>query len=552
MQKKCLKCQSNFNIEPKDQIFLARYDIPDPSHCPNCRQRRRASFRNSRNLYRRNCNFSGKQIISLYSPDKPFKVYDTEIWWSDKWDALSYGRDFDFSKPFFPQFKSLMKEVPRPALFNKGSENSLYTNHAVYNKNCYMCFNAGYCEDTFYSGDVAVKCKDCSDLTNVIEAELLYECIDCSKCYSSSHLIRCSGCSDSRFLFDCRSCNNCLLCANLRNKFYCIANEQLSKEEYEYQVAQLNFGSRKVQSELFEKFKKMIEETAVHPHIVSQSAENANGDYIFQSKNVFASFDVNDCEDIRYCFDTWDIKDCMDIFQTMDKAEQQYETHASSVSVMAFFCNISHENHDIQYTDHCFNSAYLFGCVGLQRQKFCMLNKQYTEVEYRELLPKIIAQMKQTGEYGEFFPSQLSPFGYNETMAQDYFPISKEEAKLQGFSWNEYENEIDTGVKKIEGNLVADDIKDFDNSAEDIIIGCAQTKTPFRLTKQELALHRKMGLPIPIYHPDIRAKQRSDLRNQRKLNDRLCSQCSCKIKSTISNESKKIVLCEKCYLKVIQ
>ena len=45
--------------------------------------------------------------------------------------------------------------------------------------------------------------------------------------------------------------------------------------------------------------------------------------------------------------------------------------------------------------------------------------------------------MKKTGEWGEFFPSSLSPFGYNETVANDFFPLSKEEATKQGFKWKE-------------------------------------------------------------------------------------------------------------------
>jgi hypothetical protein len=33
--------------------------------------------------------------------------------------------------------------------------------------------------------------------------------------------------------------------------------------------------------------------------------------------------------------------------------------------------------------------------------------------------------MQTTGERGEFFPSSLSPFGYNETVAQEYLPVEK-------------------------------------------------------------------------------------------------------------------------------
>jgi len=37
--------------------------------------------------------------------------------------------------------------------------------------------------------------------------------------------------------------------------------------------------------------------------------------------------------------------------------------------------------------------------------------------------------MRSTGEWGEFFPHELSPFGYNETVAQEYFPLTEEEVK---------------------------------------------------------------------------------------------------------------------------
>ena len=41
--------------------------------------------------------------------------------------------------------------------------------------------------------------------------------------------------------------------------------------------------------------------------------------------------------------------------------------------------------------------------------------------------------MISTGEWGEFFPSSLSPFGYNETVAQEYFPLTREEVLESSF-----------------------------------------------------------------------------------------------------------------------
>jgi len=64
--------------------------IPSPKMCPRCRQQRRQSFRNERKLYKRECNATGKAIVSIYSPDKSYKVYDHKPFFSDSWNPLSY------------------------------------------------------------------------------------------------------------------------------------------------------------------------------------------------------------------------------------------------------------------------------------------------------------------------------------------------------------------------------------------------------------------------------------------------------------------------------
>jgi hypothetical protein len=117
-----------------------KYQIPTPTLCPEERERRRLAFRNERNLYRRTCDFSGKPIISIYSPDKPFKVYDQKIWRGDERNPLDYGKDYDFSKTFTENFKELMNAVPLPTLVNLNAENSEYCNWSFGNRNCYFVF----------------------------------------------------------------------------------------------------------------------------------------------------------------------------------------------------------------------------------------------------------------------------------------------------------------------------------------------------------------------------------------------------------------------------
>ena len=93
---------------------------------------------------------------------------------------------------------------------------------------------------------------------------------------------------------------------------------------------------------------------------------------------------------------------------------------------------------DIEYCSSCHHSKQLFGCFGLRhKNEFCILNKQYSKEEYEVLRAKIIDEMRSRREYGEFFPSRLSPFAYNETVANDFYPLSKDQAQKQRFTWKD-------------------------------------------------------------------------------------------------------------------
>ena len=114
--RSCQNCKQDFIIEAEDFSFYEKIKVPPPTWCPECRFQRRLLWRNERNLYHRQCELCNRNFITMYSADKPFSVYCPECWWSDKWDSLRYGRDYDFSRPFFEQFKELMLRVPRMSL----------------------------------------------------------------------------------------------------------------------------------------------------------------------------------------------------------------------------------------------------------------------------------------------------------------------------------------------------------------------------------------------------------------------------------------------------
>ena len=138
--KQCQNCKNNFIIESEDFDFYKKIDVPPPTFCPECRMQRRMSFLNERTLYKRKCDMTGESIVSLFPEGSEVPVYSPKAWWSDNWDAMDYGVDYDFTKPFFEQFGKLLRKVPQFALQSQYTTliRTEYVNMGTYNKDCYL------------------------------------------------------------------------------------------------------------------------------------------------------------------------------------------------------------------------------------------------------------------------------------------------------------------------------------------------------------------------------------------------------------------------------
>src|SRR3989344_3516262 len=110
--KTCQNCKQNFIIDPEDFAFYDKIKVPPPTWCPECRLQRRLNYRNERALYRRNCDLCASSMVSMCAPKLGFISYCQTCWYSDNWDAIQYGQNYDFLKPFFQQFFELQKIVP--------------------------------------------------------------------------------------------------------------------------------------------------------------------------------------------------------------------------------------------------------------------------------------------------------------------------------------------------------------------------------------------------------------------------------------------------------
>jgi hypothetical protein len=556
----CRHCSQAFEITSEDLAFYRKVSpmfsgkeepVPPPTLCPDCRMQRRLSFRNERSLHHRTCSKTGKSIISMYPQTVPFPVYDNEEWWKDDWSGLTFGREFDFNRTFTEQFKDLMREVPKMARVQQGENiNSQYTNCASYNKNCYLIFSSNSDEDCLY-GACVNESRSAVDCYQVIRSELCYECVNCEKCYNCAWLQDCTQCTDSRFLKDCVGCTNCFACVNLRNKQYHILNQPYSKEEYEAKMREIRLGTHVGMTEAFRIFREFALLQPVRYYQGVQN-ESVSGNYISHSKNAQDCFDVDSLEDCRYCTNVQYAKDTYDMSYYGSTGNNELicegEGVGHGVSHVLFSKLVWGGSSDILCSYECFSSQNCFGCTGLKKARHCILNKQYSKDEYEALVPTIIEHMRSTGEWGEFFAPAVTPFGYNETVAHEYFPLTSEAAQAGGWRWT-----VDDKQESYMGPdyQVPDDIAEVPDDVTEKILLCEATGKPYKIIPQELIFCRTMGVPLSRICPDERHRQRMQLRNPRKLWDRECANCHKLIRTTYAPDRPEIVYCEDCYLKTV-
>jgi hypothetical protein len=208
----------------------------------------------------------------------------------------------------------------------------------------------------------------------------------------------------------------------------------------------------------------------------------------------------------------------------------------------------------------------------LRNKKYCILNKQYSKEEYENLLPRVIAHMdampyiSTNGNqyaFGDFFPPDLSQSGYSETIANEYFPLNKDAVLSEGFIWRDREERsYDTTISA--GSL-PDSIQAVSDDVLKEVIACVHDGKcdhhctgAFRIIAPELALYRRLDLPLPQVCPNCRHYERVGQRNPLRLWTRKCdcslsghfhseTACSMEFETSHAPDRSEIVYCEKCY-----
>jgi len=506
--KICQECKAEFEVSEKEKGLLKKLspnfgELPEPKICPACRNKIRLSFRNEKNLHLRHCENCDKKMVSIYPPEMSQQVWCQKCWWSDQRKQMEGEQDFDFNKPFFEQWEEVFKNSKLLTLFGANNENSEFVNQETDDKNCYMNAGGHYNEDCYYN-TYCIWGKNNVDNYWVTKSELLYQSIFCHNCFASSFLEYCENCSDCHYCRECKGSKNCFGSYGLSHKEYYFFNQPLSKEDYQEKIkAYLNSaeGRTKALKESREHFLKYPQKAA---HILN--CIDSSGDNLANCKNANECYLFENSEDIQYSHIGMEVKDSMDI-SCVGWAELIYNCASAGRISHAISTVSSMDTHFAYYSFLCFNSNNIFGCIGLNQKKYCILNKQYSEEEYKNLVTKIAAHMKKTGEWGQFFPSSLSPF------------------------------QIKRESKSSEENQ--------QNNNSPICNKCGKN---YRIITEETKFYKKMNLPEPDNCPSCREVLRMRLITPQKLWIRKCNQCDKEVKTSYSPERPEIIFCNDCYL----
>jgi len=550
--RKCQNCHNDFTIEPEDFKFYEKISVPPPTFCPECRFQRRLMFRNERNFYRRKCDLCNKDIIASYPADAKFPVYCGKCWWSDKWNPKEYAREYDFSRPFSEQLKELFYKVPVLAIMNDngvGSTNCEWCYDWAFSKNVYLSACGWYVENGLYLY-YADYDKDIMDCWNVQNSELVYEMVNSDKCSRSKYCILCFDSYDCILGYDLRGCSNCVMCVGLRNKSYCILNQQYSKEEYFEKLKELQLEKRS-NLELHKKEFQELVMAVPRRFAYNQKTLNSTGDMLLQVKNSKDCFYImGPTENSKYIVINDRAKDVYDCNHT-GNPELCYDSVTPDNSRGNKFSIFCWKCVEAEYSNNCHSCFNVFGSSALKHVSYSILNKQYTKEDYIVMRDKIIAQMIKDGEWGEGLPTSLSAFCYNETIAQEFYPLTKEQATAAGFQWRDMQPEKPNAQKVIPADKLPPSINDIPDDVLNWAILCEETGWPYKIMKKELELYRTMQLPIPRLHPDVRHLKRMEQRGPRKLWTRNCDKCAKAMRTIYSPDRKEIVYCEECYLKEV-
>src|SRR3989338_2434570 len=541
--KNCKNCQNEFKIDSGDLDLYDKVGLKVPNKCFECRIKLHWAFSVFGKFRKGVSDLSGENLITVLTEKSRYPIYKSHEWWGDGWDPMKYGQNYDPNHPFFEQLKELQEKVPRAHQTGENSTNCDWCDDVWESKNCYLCLSLLKCENCSYLYRV-LDTKDSFDIVYSFNLQNSYDCLFCHSSFNLNFSENSRDCIDSYFLFDCRNCQNCFMSWNLRNKRYYIRNKPHTKEEYEKKLKNTNFGSHKNLFALKKEFWDLLKNEIVHRENFNIRTTNSVGNYL------------NDCDKCVNVFSWEKSQNCRNQLRgmnTKDSIDQTFtwntEVSGDNSGVFGGF-EIKHsvwsDGRYSEYLDNCIEVEYCFGCVGLRKKKYCILNKQYTKEEYEKLRAQIVKDMQKGGEYGKFLPYSFGLCDYNFSNGMIYFPnVKKEEIIKKGGYWLDDDLSSQNGLPSLE---IPDNIIDTTSEIYIQALICPESHYRFNISQAEYEFHRRKKFALPRLHFDLRIIKRIKKMSIIKSYPYKCFYCQKDIMAYFPPEwGYQKIACEECY-----
>src|SRR3989338_3228329 len=541
--KTCIDCKNEFIINSGDLILYQKVGLEIPEQCFDCRLKQYFAFWVFGKFRKGVSDLSGESLITILPSNARYPIYKSHEWWSDAWDPMSFGQDYDPSKSFFDQLKELQEKVPRPHQMGENNTNCDWCDDAWESKNCYLSRAFVKCENLNYCFRI-VESKDSFDLTLCYYLQGSYDCLACHNSYNLNFSESSRDCIDSYFLFDCRNCQNCFMCWNLRNKNYYIRNKQYTKEEYESELKKIKLDSHKNIENLKNEFENILKNNAAHRENMNIKTTNSIGNYLTNCDKCVNVFTWENSQNCRNSLRGLNTKDCIDQLGTWNN-----ELSSNNSGVFGGY-QIKHsvwsDARYSEYLDLCYEVEYCFGCVGLRKKKYCILNKQYNKEGYEKLKSEIISDMSKRGEYGKFFPYSMGFCPYNLSTGMMYFKdIKKEEILKHGGYWSDEDFSSQDGISSLE---LPDSILETEKSITLQALICPESKYRFNISEAEYKFHKNKNFALARFHFDLRMLKKARKTAVLKSYPYKCIYCQNDIMAYYPPEwGYQKIACEECY-----
>jgi len=564
-------------------IKWKKYNLPLPNISPRARNISKMIWRNERHLYKRKCDLTWDDIISVFHPDYEWQVYNFKDYSSDKFNPFDYWISIDFSKSIFENYKTFYENISKRSvnIWETDMENCDYCNYGSNSQNCYMCQCPVMSEKCFYSF-TPLYSKYSIDSHFCEKCEITYESISCSNSFKVFYCQDIEDSSDCYFCFDLKNCQNCIWCVWIEGKKYYLFNKEIWKDKFENKLKEIFSSYETVENFKieYEKFQNKFSKK----NLKNRLEENCFWNNVISSQNVINGHNCIDLQDSFNSSIAWiktdNLINCHSVWLDIHYA---HEVIWASYGTKFAFCIFASWNNSYYLSDSRNINNSIFS-LWLLNQEYCIFNKKYTKEDYENHISKIIEKMQKYWEWWKFFPSELSPFPYNDSIANDYYPVKeviyldsdkkiiKKDIYDEFWIWvvyvlnsNEFiseaildlwweekikikwrTKEIETYIPDDIEKLTSEIIPEISEVSDDIlwkVIICEKSLRPFKIIKEELYFYKKYNLPIPRLHPEERYRNRFNKIPKYDLFLRKCNKCN---EETLSTIEKWKIICEKC------